>query len=146
MLELSYRTLLMRAPALLLPALFFAGCAGVVDMSMPGLIGQQLVVEAPFEDSKEIARKALEKTGFSIAEERSLSEDTWYVIGTLSMSFQSNGQLLRVTLKRLSPKATLAYLYSVRKIATNLTEDLDGVRRCLIVNLHMATLEQQGRI
>jgi hypothetical protein len=129
---------------LLLPLLLLGGCAGAEKIrSQPLYLGQEVVLDASFEEAKAATRRALVKTGFDLDEEKTVDETTWYAIGELGWAMQSWGEVARVVLVKADPDLTRVTFHSVKKLDSNASEDLEGVRRGFILNLYVALAELQ---
>ncbi len=123
--------------------LSLAACAGANKIKTRELstYDEDLKLDAGYDASKAACRKALERTGFSIVEERSVDADTWLVVGDMGAGFKSWGQFARIVVVRVKPQVTHAMILSTKKIDANRSEDLVGVRRKLVLNIQQALAE-----
>ncbi len=118
-------------------------CAGTEKIRNVSLTSkdEEIALDASYDDSKGACRKAMQRTGFTVVEEREVDRDTWLIVGDLGAGLKSWGQFARIVVVRDRPNVTHALVLSVKKIDMNRSEDLEGVRRRLVLNIHQALAE-----
>jgi len=115
------------------------GCAGPeIVREKPltgGMFDNKLELDASFETSKGICRKALQQTGFTVIEERDVDRNFWFIIGDMSWGLKSWGPFVRIVLERSQPNLTKVHINNDKKLSMNRSEDLVGVERRIVLNI-----------
>jgi hypothetical protein len=122
-----------------------SGCGGMVghhkaaDLNnvnkYPLTQGVEKVYKASMENVKEAVRHAVKKTGLDIVEEREVDGSTWYLLGELGYSMQSNGQFVRVLVTKGDGDTTKVLYNSIKRFEVNVTEDLWAIQDKILMSI-----------